>query len=253
MIEKIKNILKKFIASIKARNLKDIAIAVLVFSLVIVGWRTYSLWQKGKQLKEDGKEHAQQIAQNKLVIEQLKLLIKKLATDIVGYDKKILELDGKIVKTEEEKKEIEKDFEKFKNDLKKKSQVEQDKDLEKNLKQHNIDVKIVAVKNYMEIVPQERLDLNLFVIDYDKLFTLHQKNEIKLIPDLKEEVKTLKNKTIALQGTIDANTIKCNLEKENLSFDLEDMTKSRNIWKKKAFWSKVGGFFGIILTILLMK
>jgi hypothetical protein len=253
MIEKIKTILKNFIASLKAKNLKDIAIALLIFSLLIVSWRTYYLWQKGKKLEKEQQENSQKQKENQKIIDGLKAYVDSLIKDVASRDKKIAERDIKIKKTEDEKKQINDDFEKFKNDLKKKSQKDQDLELENNLKQHNIDVKVVATKNYIEIISQERLKLNLFVIDYDKIFTLNKKNEDILIPDLKFQIIDLKSNEESLKKTIDTNKIICDKEKENLGIDLTNMTKSKDNYKKKAFWSKIGGIAGVILTILIMK
>ena len=58
--DSVKKVVVKFVTSLKAKNLKDIAIAILIFSFLIVCWRTYYLWQKGKKLEKENAINTQQ-------------------------------------------------------------------------------------------------------------------------------------------------------------------------------------------------
>jgi hypothetical protein len=248
----VKKVVVKFITSLKAKNLKDIAIAILIFSFLIVCWRTYYLWQKGKKLEKENAINAQQYKEDQKIISKLMLFVKSLAKDIIAADARVAERDKKILDKENEKKQIEDDFEDFKNDLKKKSQKEKDIELAASLKRHDIDVKIVADRNYMEIVPKEREDLSVFVIDYEKIFTLHKKNEDELIPLFKAQINDLKGIEFNLKLTVDTNEIIYERQIKSVKTDLGTANSKIKNLKNKLFWRKVGEVIVAVLAGLIL-
>jgi hypothetical protein len=219
---------------------------------LIVCWRTYYLWQKGKKLEKENAINTQQYQEDQKIISKLMLLVKSLAKDIVVADARVAERDKKILEKENEKKQIIEDFEDFKNDLKKKSQKEKDIELAASLKRHDIDVKVVADKNYMEVVPKEREDLAIFVIDYEKIFTLHKKNEDELIPMFKAQITDLKGIEFNLKLTIETNDIIHQRQTKSIQTDLNTANSKVKNLKNKLFWRKVGEVAVAVLAGLIL-
>lgn len=253
MLKKIKNVVKKLIASLKAKNLKDLSIAILVLSLVFVGWRTYSLWQQSRKDKATITDGEKEKGEKQKIIDGLNLLIKSLATDIANRDKTIEAQLIVIAQKEEEKKKIEKDAKDFKAQLKKSSQEEKDRILETLLENHKIVARVVAKQNYMEIDAPNRETLSFLVIDYDKFFKKDGINEEFILPGLNLSVGQLMKNEKDLKIQLELQERRCTEEKGQIQIDLDNMTTERNNYKKKNFWSRVGGVAAVVLTILILK
>jgi hypothetical protein len=68
-----------------------------------------------------------------------------------------------------------------------------------------------------------------------------------------EQVTLLTLSESQLKTALDLANNKCDTDKKILSDDNIILKKEKKTAKKNAFWSKVGGVAGVVLTILLMK
>jgi len=244
---------KKILEFLKPVNLQHVAITVLVICLLVVGYNGYKSWEKSKAQEEQHKQDEETKKKNNAIIEGLHDLVASLARDVVKRDKDIVERDKTIVKKEAEKKAIREEADRFKAAFHMSSQEDKDKTLEAMLKDHEVITRVVAKKDYMEINPKSRENLGVLVIDYDKLFKNNAINEDAILPGLNLSIADFKKNERDLKISLELERKACDKEKENLNIDIDNLKEDVTKYKKKAFWSKVGGIVALILSIVIFN
>jgi len=231
---------------------KNAGLAVLVLILIIAMFRGCAIYknkiwnqaaaeQAEKDKKVNEKLSAEQQAKIDALLASVKVKDEANAAIIIERDK---------YKADKEKIQIK--YSNFMASFSQLSQEGKDKELGDLLKRNGIDVQVVAADNYIKIMPPQRDNLVLFVSNAEKCGE-EKANCEKDKAKCDEQVALLTINEAQLKEALATADAKCKIDKDIMLGENTTLKREKKTAKKNAFWSKVGGVAGVLLTILVLK
>jgi hypothetical protein len=231
---------------------KNLGIAVLVLILIIGAFRGCSIYKQKIRTAAAAEQAEKDKKANEKLSKEQQAKIDALLASVKVKDEAnaaiILERD----KYKADKEKIQIKYSNFMTLFLQLSQEGKDKELQSLLKRNGIEVQVVAADNYIKIMPLERENLVKFVSNAEKC----EEDKLNCEKDkakCDEQVALLTVNEAGLKEALTTANDKCKTDKDILTGDNNILKKEKKAYKKNAFWSKVGGVAGIILTILVLR